>query len=78
MHAKVLISRHRDGEINAVAAERLGVEAIRGSGTHGNDFAKKGGVFGFTELVRTLAGGHQRGHDGGCAEGFARGGARHR
>jgi lysophospholipid acyltransferase (LPLAT)-like uncharacterized protein len=54
MPAKVLISRHRDGEINAVAAERLGVEAIRGSGTHGNDFAKKGGVFGFTELVRTL------------------------
>ena len=54
MPAKVLISRHRDGEINAVAAERLGVQAIRGSGTHGNDFAKKGGVFGFTELVRTL------------------------
>ena len=25
---KVLISRHRDGEINAIAAERLGVEAI--------------------------------------------------
>jgi lysophospholipid acyltransferase (LPLAT)-like uncharacterized protein len=54
MRAKVLISRHRDGEINAVAAERLGVEAIRGSGTHGNDFAKKGGVFGFNELVRAL------------------------
>ena len=30
---KVLISRHRDGEINAVAASRLGVEPIRGSGT---------------------------------------------
>src|SRR5438094_210369 len=30
--AKVLVSRHRDGEINAVAAERLGVGAIRGSG----------------------------------------------
>ena len=54
MRAKVLISRHRDGEINAVAAERLGVEAIRGSGTHGNDFAKKGGVFGFNELLRAL------------------------
>ena len=54
MRAKVLISRHRDGEINAVAAERLGVEAIRGSGTHGNDFAKKGGVFGFNALVRAL------------------------
>ncbi len=54
MRAKVLISRHRDGEINAVAAERLGVEAILGSGTHGNDFAKKGGVFGFNALVRAL------------------------
>ena len=32
--AKVLISRHRDGEINARAAERLGVGTIRGSGAH--------------------------------------------
>ena len=55
MRAKVLISRHRDGEINAVAAERLGVETIRGSGTHGNDFAKKGGVFGFNALVPRAA-----------------------
>ena len=54
MRAKVLISRHRDGEMNAVAAERLGVGTIRGSGTHGNDFTRKGGVFGFTELVRAL------------------------
>ncbi len=54
LRAKVLISRHRDGEINAVAAERLGVETIRGSGSHGTDFAAKGGVFGFNELVRAL------------------------
>src|SRR3954468_11880573 len=54
LRAKVLISRHRDGEINAVAAERLGVETIRGSGSHGTDFAKKGGVFGFNALVRAL------------------------
>ena len=26
---KVLISRHRDGEINAIAAKRLGIETIR-------------------------------------------------
>src|SRR4029434_1117747 len=32
---KVLVSRHRDGEINALAVERLGIGAIRGSGTHG-------------------------------------------
>ena len=29
---KVLISRHRDGAINAVAAEKLGIGTIRGSG----------------------------------------------
>ena len=54
LRAKVLISRHRDGEINAVAAERLGIETIRGSGSHGADFARKGGVFGFNALVRSL------------------------
>jgi lysophospholipid acyltransferase (LPLAT)-like uncharacterized protein len=54
LRAKVLISRHRDGEINAVAAERLGIETIRGSGSHGRDFARKGGVFGFNALVRAL------------------------
>jgi hypothetical protein len=58
MRAKVLISRHRDGEINAVAAERLGIETIRGSGSHGSDFAKKGGVFGFNGLVRALKEGY--------------------
>ena len=36
---KVLISRHRDGEINAIAAEHLGIGAIRGSGDHGVDRA---------------------------------------
>jgi lysophospholipid acyltransferase (LPLAT)-like uncharacterized protein len=35
--AKVLISRHRDGEINPLVAERLGVGTIRGSGTFGRD-----------------------------------------
>jgi lysophospholipid acyltransferase (LPLAT)-like uncharacterized protein len=56
--AKVLISRHRDGEINAVAAERLGIETIRGSGSHGSDFSKKGGVFAFNALVRALKEGY--------------------
>jgi lysophospholipid acyltransferase (LPLAT)-like uncharacterized protein len=54
LDAKVLISRHRDGEINAVAAERLGIGTIRGSGTHGSDFTRKGGVLGFNELLRAL------------------------
>src|ERR1700733_7303302 len=41
---KVLISRHRDGEINAHAAARLGVIPVRGSGDHGGRFDLKGGV----------------------------------
>ena len=56
--AKVLISRHHDGEINAVAAERLGIETIRGSGTHGSDFSKKGGVFAFREIMTALEAGY--------------------
>ena len=52
--AKVLISRHRDGEFNAIAAERLGIGTIRGSGDHGGAFHRKGGVGAFKEMVRTL------------------------
>jgi len=55
MHrAKVLISLHRDGEYNAIAAERLGIGTIRGSGDHGSAFHRKGGVGAFKEMVRTL------------------------
>jgi lysophospholipid acyltransferase (LPLAT)-like uncharacterized protein len=53
--AKVLISRHRDGEFNAIAAERLGVGTIRGSGDHGSAFHRKGGVGAYREMVRALA-----------------------
>ncbi|WP_024507584.1 lysophospholipid acyltransferase family protein [Bradyrhizobium sp. ARR65] len=52
--AKVLISRHRDGEYNAIAAERLGIGTIRGSGDHGGAFHRKGGVGAFREMVRAL------------------------
>ena len=52
--AKVLISRHRDGEINAIAAERLHVGTVRGSGDHGSDFHRKGGVGAFKTMLRTL------------------------
>ncbi len=52
--AKVLISRHRDGEFNAIAAERLGVGTIRGSGDHGGAFHRKGGVGAFREMMLTL------------------------
>jgi lysophospholipid acyltransferase (LPLAT)-like uncharacterized protein len=54
-HAKVLISLHRDGEFNAIAAERLGIGTIRGSGDHGSAFHRKGGVGAFKEMVRALA-----------------------
>jgi hypothetical protein len=56
--AKVLISLHRDGEFNAIAAERLGIRTIRGSGDHGSAFHRKGGVGAFKEMVRALADGY--------------------
>jgi hypothetical protein len=53
--AKVLISRHRDGEFNAIAAERLGIATIRGSGDHGGGFHRKGGVGAFREMLQALS-----------------------
>jgi lysophospholipid acyltransferase (LPLAT)-like uncharacterized protein len=55
---KVLISRHRDGEVNAIAAQRLGVETIRGSGDHNRNFARKGGVAAFKGMLDALAEGY--------------------
>ena len=55
---KVLISRHRDGEFNAIAAERLGIGTIRGSGDHGSAFHRKGGVGAFKEMVRAIEEGY--------------------
>jgi hypothetical protein len=52
--AKVLISRHRDGEMNAIAAEHLGVGTIRGSGDAGGRFDLKGGVGAFQTMLTTL------------------------
>ena len=54
---KMLVSRHRDGEINAVAAERLGVGTIRGSGSHRGSFVHKGGVTAFQSMLQALADG---------------------
>jgi lysophospholipid acyltransferase (LPLAT)-like uncharacterized protein len=56
--AKVLISRHRDGEINAIAAERLGIDTIRGSGSRGGTFIGKGGVSAFREMLTALEEGY--------------------
>ena len=52
--AKVLISRHRDGEMNAIAAEHLGVGTIRGSGDASGRFDLKGGVGAFQAMLNTL------------------------
>jgi lysophospholipid acyltransferase (LPLAT)-like uncharacterized protein len=55
---KVLISRHRDGEINARAAERLNIGTIRGSGAHNGEFYRKGGAVAFTEMLEALKEGY--------------------
>jgi lysophospholipid acyltransferase (LPLAT)-like uncharacterized protein len=55
---KVLISRHRDGEINARAAERLGIGTIRGSGAHNREFTRKGGAAAFSEMIEALVQGY--------------------
>jgi lysophospholipid acyltransferase (LPLAT)-like uncharacterized protein len=56
--AKVLVSRHRDGAINAITAERLGIGSIRGSGAHGREFIRKGALGAFRQMVEALAQGY--------------------
>jgi lysophospholipid acyltransferase (LPLAT)-like uncharacterized protein len=55
---KALISSHRDAEINAVAANHLGTEAIRGSGAPDGDFVRKGGVSAFIRMRHALEEGY--------------------
>jgi lysophospholipid acyltransferase (LPLAT)-like uncharacterized protein len=52
--AKVLISRHRDGELNARAAEKLGIGTIRGSGAHNGEFYRKGGTAAMSQMIDAL------------------------
>ncbi|WP_417769686.1 lysophospholipid acyltransferase family protein [Stappia sp.] len=52
---RVMVSRSGDGEINAVAARRLGLGLIRASGAHhAHQVAKRGGMRGFIEALRCL------------------------
>jgi hypothetical protein len=52
---RVIASRSADGEINAVAARRLGLGLIRASGAHhAHQVAKRGGTRGFIEALRCL------------------------
>src|SRR6202035_5742614 len=55
---KVLVSRHRDGEINAYAAQCLGIGTVRGSGDHGRRFDLKGGVGAFKGMLTALEEGY--------------------
>src|SRR5271170_2528725 len=55
---KMLVSRHHDGEVNAIAAERLGVGTIRGSGNHGSSFVHKAGAAAFQGMLEALADGY--------------------
>ena len=41
-----------------IAAERLGIGTIRGSGTHGTDFLKKGGITAFNDMLAALKDGY--------------------
>jgi len=53
---KVMVSRHRDGEINAVIAEKFGYGTIRASAARTpSRTVEKGGLRGFLEMKRTLA-----------------------
>lgn len=53
--AKVMISRSADGEVNAIAARKLGLGLIRASGgRNAHQIKKRGGMRGFIEALRTL------------------------
>ena len=52
-----LISRHGDGEINAIVLRRLGVIAIRGSGGRAGRMHHKGAYAATREMIRALAAG---------------------
>ncbi|QDG79148.1 lysophospholipid acyltransferase family protein [Labrenzia sp. PHM005] len=53
--AKVMISKSADGEINAIAARKLGLGLIRASGGRtAHQIKKRGGMRGFIEAVRAL------------------------
>ncbi|NLH81952.1 MAG: lysophospholipid acyltransferase family protein [Phyllobacteriaceae bacterium] len=53
--AAAMISRSRDGELNAMVVEKFGIGTIRASGGRdGAEVARRGGVRGFIEVVKAL------------------------
>lgn len=53
-----LFSRHDDADINAIAVESVGVGTVRGSGSHGRDFLRKGAVSATLQIIDALKAGH--------------------
>ena len=52
---KAMISRSRDGELNALVAEKLGIGSIRASGGRdGKEVRRRGGIYGFVAALREL------------------------
>ncbi len=52
---KAMISRSRDGELNALVAEKLGIGTIRASGGRdGKEVRRRGGIYGFVAALREL------------------------
>ena len=52
---KVMVSRHRDGEVNAIVAEKFGVSTIRASAARDpSRVVEKGGLRGFLEMKKAL------------------------
>ena len=53
--AKAMISRSRDGDMNVIVCEKLGIGAIRASaGKSGDEVRRRGGVAGFVAALREL------------------------
>lgn len=51
----VLISRHGDGEMNAIAAHKLGIGLVRGSGAQrGDQVRKRGGIKAMFDMISVL------------------------
>ena len=74
----VLISRHEDAGAQALAAERLGITPVRGSGGPADRGYYKGGAPAMRELLRQLEIGLIRRDDRRCAQARARGGTGNR
>jgi len=53
--ARVMISRSKDADVNAIAAEALGIGTVRGSGAQGRSFTQKGGFNATVEMIRHLS-----------------------